>query len=76
MKAAEPAKPAEGAAAPVPEAAALVNLELTPEMTSDNPLDARNLAFYTQKIGEGSQSITAHAFLGQTECCFQQRLET
>ena len=49
-----PAPPAEiaTAAAPTPTPS-LVNLELTPEMTSDNPLETRNLAFYTQTIGEG-----------------------
>ena len=49
-----PAPAAETAAATAPTPTpSLVNLELTPEMTSDNPLETRNLAFYTQTIGEG-----------------------
>ena len=45
--------PAPAAAATAAVTPSLVNLELTPEMTSDNPLETRNLAFYTQTIGEG-----------------------
>ena len=45
------ATPAASAATPT-----LVNLELTPEITSDSPLETRNLAFYTQTIGEGNIS--------------------
>ena len=39
------------AAAPT---APVASLDLTAEMTSDNPLETRNLAFYTQKISEGN----------------------
>ena len=45
------AKPA--AAAPVKTEAPATSHELTPDMTSDNPLETHNLAFYTQKISEG-----------------------
>ena len=51
-----PAAETAAAAAPTP-APSLVNLELTPEMTSDNPLETRNLAFYTQTIGEGNSPL-------------------
>ena len=63
-KPAEPPKADAGTAAPAAAGAAaaapaptLVNLELTPDMTSDNPLETRNLAFYTQTIGEGTECI-------------------
>ena len=53
-----PAPAAERAAAAAPTPApSLVNLELTPEMTSDNLLETRNLAFYTQTIGEGNPPL-------------------
>ena len=51
-----PAVETAAAAAPTP-APSLVNLELTPEMTSDNPLETRDLAFYTQTIGEGNPPL-------------------
>ena len=49
------AKPA--ATAPVKTEAPATTQELTPDMTSDNPLETRNLAFYTQKITEGALSF-------------------
>ena len=49
------AKPA--AAAPVKTEAPATSQELTPDITSDNPLETRNLAFYTQKITEGALSF-------------------
>ena len=55
------AKPA--AAAPVETEAPATSLELTPDMTSDNPLETRNLAFYTQKITEGALSFVLRTII-------------
>ena len=55
------AKPA--AAAPAKTEAPATSLELTPDMTSDNPLETRNLTFYTQKITEGTLSFVLRTIL-------------
>ena len=45
------------AAAPTKTEAPVTSQQLTPDMTSDNPLETRNLAFYTQIISEGALSF-------------------
>ena len=49
-------------AAPVKPEVPMTSQELTPDMTSDNPLETRNLAFYTQKITEGALFFILRSF--------------